>query len=198
VDHVIGDEQTSGPSIATPVGGLAAPTFVDLYHGYADRIFRFALARTRSRAVAEDIVGDTLLRAIERFKQFDPTRGSFTGWIFAIANREIINHQRYQLRLRRLLPRLWSRNTTDDDLADAVIREEQVVAIHRALAQRSRADQEVIALRFGAGLSHHEIAEALGISTGTARVRLHRAVERLRNDLNSDQPEHGQEDADVR
>lgn len=168
-------------SIATPhVDGL---TFADLYHEYAERLFRYALARTRSRQIAEDIVGDTLLHAFEHRSQFDPSRGSLAGWIFGIANHEVVNQQRYHQRVRRLLTRLRPQLSPPDGLAEMVIRQEQTVEVSRAFNRLSISDQDVVALRFGAGLSSVEIAATLDISHSAARVRLHRAVQRLKAEL---------------
>jgi hypothetical protein len=46
-----------------------------LYQRHADRLYRYALERTGSPAVADDIVGDTMVAVLERLDQFDPARG---------------------------------------------------------------------------------------------------------------------------
>ncbi len=44
-------------------------------------------------------------------------------------------------------------------------------------------ERELIALRFFAGLSHTEIADVLGISASNAGTRLHRAIDKLRSEM---------------
>ena len=59
----------------------------------------------------------------------------------------------------------------------------QRVTIQSAVARLGDRDRELIALRYGADLKVREIAELLGARTNTIEVALHRAVERLRQDL---------------
>jgi RNA polymerase sigma factor (sigma-70 family) len=48
-----------------------------------------------------------------------------------------------------------------------------------------KADQEILSLRYGGGLSNGEIAESLGISHNAVAVRLHRALKRLKKAVQS-------------
>ena len=57
------------------------------------------------------------------------------------------------------------------------------MTIQSAVARLGDRDRELIALRYGADLKVREIAELLGARTNTIEVALHRAVERLRQDL---------------
>ena len=55
-----------------------------------------------------------------------------------------------------------------------------------ALARLSVDDRTLVALRYGADLDSAEIARALGGTPGSVRVRLHRLLRRLREDLKHD------------
>ncbi|MDQ3690782.1 MAG: ECF-type sigma factor [Chloroflexota bacterium] len=55
-----------------------------------------------------------------------------------------------------------------------------------ALARLSTAERELVALRFAVGLASAEIAEHLGLSPEGARTRLHRVLQRLRQELSHD------------
>jgi DNA-directed RNA polymerase specialized sigma24 family protein len=79
-----------------------ADCFAQLYLRYSNRIYRYALGRTRSTTVADDIVSDTMMSAMEGINGFNPDRGSFASWIFTIAGRRISDHQRGHRRLWRL------------------------------------------------------------------------------------------------
>ncbi len=68
--------------------------FGHLYTRYADRLYWYALGRTGSDAVADDVVLDTMMAALEGLRRFDPTRGSFAGWLFTIAARRIADRDR--------------------------------------------------------------------------------------------------------
>ena len=58
--------------------------FAQLYKRYADRVYRYALERTHSASLAADFVSETMIRALEGLDRFNPDRGSFAGWLFAI------------------------------------------------------------------------------------------------------------------
>lgn len=158
-------------------------SFSDVYLQHADGIYRFALERTRSAAVAEDIVGDTMLAALEAIDTYDPSRGSVSAWLFTIARNRIRNHQRAQRRFWTKLSRLWSATDDADELPDLVVRTERAVRVRSALARLSTTDHEVILLRYSGGLTSREISELLGVSDGAIRVRLTRALQRLATEL---------------
>ncbi|HUG15130.1 MAG TPA: sigma-70 family RNA polymerase sigma factor [Thermomicrobiales bacterium] len=160
--------------------------FVHLYERYADRLFRYAKARTGSATAADDIVSETMLSAMEDLRRFDPARGSFAGWLFGIAAHELSARERRRGRLRRAIARMWAPDTAEDDALDSLIRYEDVLLARRLLAILSPADREVVLLRYSAGLRATEIAEALGISHGAARMRLSRALQRMAVELGDD------------
>jgi RNA polymerase sigma-70 factor, ECF subfamily len=152
--------------------------FAQLYERYADRVFRYARVRVGSASAADDIVAETMLAALEGLERFDPERGTFAGWLFGIAARQIGARQRRQGRFRLLLTRIWSPEQEDDAL-DAVIRREDARLVRALLARLSTADRELVLLRYSAGLNSIEIADVLGISHGAARMRLSRTLHRL-------------------
>ena len=157
--------------------------FARLYERYADRLYRYALARTGSETVAADIVSETMVAALENLNRFDPSRGSFAGWLFAIAARKLADRGRRQGRVQRLVGRLRGAESSQEDTLDTVIRGEDAATVRRLLAGLSAKDRELVLLRYSAGLNSTEIAEALGMSSGAARVRLMRVLQRLAAEL---------------
>jgi len=63
---------------------------------------------------------------------------------------------------------------------DRVIRQERIQRLLNGSQELRKVDQEVLSLRYGAGLSNAEIAEHLEISNNAVAVRLHRALRRLK------------------
>jgi RNA polymerase sigma factor (sigma-70 family) len=160
--------------------------FAHLYERYADRLYRYALARIGSEIAADDIVSETMVAALEGLARFDPSKGSFAGWLFAIAARKLADRGRRQGRLQRLVGRLRGGEDNHEDALETVIRGEDAATVRRLLATLSDRDRQLVLLRYSAGLNSTEIAEALGISSGAARVRLMRVLQRLAAELGDD------------
>ena len=160
--------------------------FARLYERYVDRLYRYALARTGSETAADDIVSETMVAALEGIARFDPGRGSFSGWLFAIAARKLADRGRRHGRVRRLMGRLRGVDDANEDALETVIRGEDAALARRLLAGLSARDRDLVLLRYSAGLNSVEIAEALGISSGAARVRLMRVLQRLATELGDD------------
>ena len=61
------------------------------------------------------------------------------------------------------------------------MKEERIQALLNGTQTLQPADQEILSLRYGAGLDNGEIASSLDISPNAVAVRLHRALKRLKN-----------------
>jgi RNA polymerase sigma-70 factor (ECF subfamily) len=150
-----------------------------LYERYADRLFRYARARSGSASLADDIVYETLSTALEDLGRFDAGRGSFAGWLFAIAGCCIADHDRQRRPLERLGAWLGRHGPLGDDALDALLPESDARTVRALLERLSTSDRELLLLRYSAGLTCAEIGDALGISEDVARARLTRLHERL-------------------
>ncbi len=160
--------------------------FEQLYLRYAERILRYAVGQTGSVATAEDVVSDTMIAAFEQLARFDPDRGTFGAWIFGIARRRLADEHRRTARLWRFFSRQRVEPVAEEDALSRVIRSEQAAKLRVAVGHLSKRDREIILLRYVAELSGPEIGEILGLSPGTVRVRLHRAIRRLATELGDD------------
>lgn len=158
--------------------------FAPLYHRYGDRIWRYVLQRTGSPAVADDVLSETILGALESLERFDPERGSFATWIFTIASRRISDQQRGGRRLWRLINRAgkYEQRIMPDPLS-SIVSGIDAARVRAAVAKLPAADREIVILRYSAELSTRTIANIVGLTDGAVRVRLHRARQRLATEL---------------
>lgn len=166
---------------ATP--GELPPDFEAWFRDHRESVYRYVRFRVASRDTAEDLTSDVFMKALRSLSRYDPRRSAPRTWLLRIARNATTDHLRALQRRGSLhisldrAPDLVSRAPSQEE---RMLREEQVQRLLNAAATLRAADQEVLSLRYGAGLGNMEIAETLKISANAVAVRVHRALERLR------------------
>ena len=163
-----------------------AHRFGQLYERYADRIYAYALSRTGSPEAADDIVGETMISALENIQRFDPERGAFTTWIFTIASRRIADQQRAYHRAWRYVTARWRSDPPAMDPSEWAERADQSARVRGTIQRLSGSHREVVSLRYVADLPIAEIAALLGISEAAVKMRLNRALKNIAEMLDED------------
>jgi len=162
--------------------------FTLLYRAYVSRIHAFAYRRTGSYEEAEEVTATVFERAWRALPTFSWKGGGFEPWLFRIAANELVSHHRRRVRIesermKRVLRELAEDLREDPDLAallDLDEQEQRMVQLRQALSTLPPRYQEVISLRYLAGMSPADAARALGCSKPTLAVVLHRALRALR------------------
>jgi RNA polymerase sigma-70 factor (ECF subfamily) len=112
-------------------------------------------------------------------------REAFGPWIFRIARNEIAGH--YRRRRQTLsLELVDEQSSSEPTPPEVVLRREQLARLTSALATLSEREQEIIRLKFGAGLRNQEIAKVMRLRAGHVAVILYRALRKLRGQLDAD------------
>lgn len=146
-----------------------------LYRQHYGAALLYALSRCRGdQALAEDMVQEAFFRA---FTAAPEDVVSFRAWLIRVLRNLIIDHDRRSSRLSDAPP---PEQTDDATPETELLRQEDIRALQKAMDALGDDDRELLRLHYFARLSVKEIAAALGIDPGTARVRLHRARLRLR------------------
>jgi RNA polymerase sigma factor (sigma-70 family) len=162
---------------AAAAGDRAA--FAGIYDRYADRLHDFCVGMVRDRDAAADCVQDVFCTAAVQLRTLrDP--GKLRPWLYAIARNEALRCIRARSReqVSDELPDLASSEVGPDTLA---ARTELADLIAEAAGGLSDRDRSVLELAYRHGLDGPELAEALGVSPGTATkmvFRLRETVER--------------------
>lgn len=168
--------------------------FGELFDRYHDRIYAFVYRRTGHRQDAEDLTAAVFEQAFGGVRRFRWQGKPFAAWLYTVASRRLADYYRRE-RSGRLDGRPPTRRHgsggrgTAEDLADPrdpIARAEDAVALRVAIGRLSAADQAVVDLTYFAGLDAGEAASALGCSRAQVHVRLHRALGRLRRQLEED------------
>ncbi|MEJ2541886.1 MAG: sigma-70 family RNA polymerase sigma factor, partial [Gemmatimonadota bacterium] len=192
------DRPSSRPSLDTdgdartrrgdrpPRQGRLPGEFEDWYQQHRSTVYRYVRFRVSTREVAEDVTSEVFLKALRSFHRYDPARAAPRTWLLRIARNAVTDHLRS---LKRRGSLHVSLDRVPDLVADIpsqderILREERIQTVLNGTRNLSRSDQEILSLRYGAGLSNQEITETLGISSNAVAVRLHRALKRLRASL---------------
>jgi RNA polymerase sigma factor (sigma-70 family) len=156
--------------------------FEDAYRTAGTAVLGYALRRSDSREDALDLVAETFAVAWRRRIDMPVDPEEVRPWLFGIARRCLANALRSSQRAGRLGARL-AESLADASVPDpSALHEERAETrlVHEALGQLSPDDRELVTLIAWEGLTPAQAATALGLSAGTARVRLHRARTRLR------------------
>lgn len=110
-------------------------------------------------------------------------------WLYRLAVRQTLLYRRKQGRRRKLIDRIAQRNRpTETDPREPeplawLLAEERRSQVRDAMARLGRRDAEVLMLKYIEEWSYREMAEHLGASESAVEARLHRARQRLRNEL---------------
>ena len=145
--------------------------------------YRPLLAYTRRRTVdwseADDIVSEVFAIAWRRRSERQADRPPLP-WLYGIAANVARNHWRSSGRRLRLVDHLEAqpRATETEDPADWT-----ASGLRQALSSLSFDDQEVLRLVAWEGLGHAEVAEVLECSTNAVGIRVHRARQRLQDQM---------------
>jgi RNA polymerase sigma-70 factor (ECF subfamily) len=145
------------------------------YRQFAADMLGVAYRLLGSRSDAEDVVHDLFAGLQESLGSYHED-GRFGGWLRQRTARLCLMRIRSGKRRRE-----WSltESLPQQDLASHA-------SLREAIARLSNEDRTIVLLKAIEGYSHSEIADLLGIRRGTAEVRLHRAMERLRQQMKED------------
>jgi RNA polymerase sigma-70 factor (ECF subfamily) len=170
---------------------IAAQEFSRVVESHRPQIFRFLLASTRDPDLAETLTQECFLKAHRNWGSFRGESSAMT-WLMRIA----INLQKDHWRNRRM--QFWRQARTNSvDLDEAsewlpsgersaeqqLLAREQVGRVWKAVEGLSERQRTVFLLRYVEELELSEIARDTGLSEGTVKAHLSRAVARVRADL---------------
>ena len=156
--------------------------FGRIFDHYHVSVHRYVASRVSRPSDAEDLTQLVFVKALEALPRYE-TRGiPFGGWLFRLARNTIIDH----IRTRHEhfdLDEAIEHPGGEAEPADIAELKSELDAVAAALRTLTTEQREAIALRFFAGLSAREAAEAMGKQEGTIRGLQFRAIAALRRAL---------------
>jgi len=210
------DQQTPGPGLRLLPGGQTPErreedallgawlvgddeAFGELVARHQPLVLKLVRRYAASPEDARDLCQRTFLRAFESARRAlgrQQLGGAlpFRRWLVRVALNLAKNHRRDETRWARAEPAV-GHGAAPSPLVnqapsppEAIQRAEEAARLRRAVLDLPRRQREVVTLRLDAELPFAEIAEALGIAEGAARVAFHHALLRLRAELGPRSP----------
>lgn len=154
--------------------------YTELYERYAEPMYRYIYFRIGSEVHAEDLMQEMFVKFVDIATRTKKKPKNINAYLYQIARNLIVDHYREHTRQDIEI------EAVVDDSMQISGQEETHVEVQfltEAIKEMKPLWQEIIILKHVEGLSHEEIAEALGKSPTYIRVNLHRAVTQLKKKL---------------
>jgi len=135
----------------------------------------FALGLTRNRALADDMIQDTVLKAWSNIDKFEPGT-NMRAWLFTILRNTFYSNHRKRRREVPDIDNVFSDSMSVKPAHDGKL---QMHDFKRALDQLPDEQREALILVGASGFSYEDAAEMCGVATGTIKSRVNRARARL-------------------
>lgn len=156
-----------------------------VYKSELPRIYNFFLYKVGDRELAQDLTATTFERAWKLRSRYQTRIASLSTWLFGIARNVLkenlrntkITDQRSELIFRsEELP-------SSVDIERGIQQQQEKEQLRQILLELPEREQNLIALKYGAGLTNREIAKITNLSESNVGSILHRTVDKIRTRL---------------
>lgn len=145
----------------------------EIFQNYQDYVMRSAFILMRSQDEAEDVAENVFFKVFTNLRSFDMER-DFHPWLSRIIRNECYS---YLKKHRRLVD---NAETWLDVINTEDHHPETIYLVQSVLSKLSQKEREIIQLRFYQELTFEEIAKVLSTTVGNVKVRIHRAIKKLK------------------
>lgn len=168
------------PSILVTRAREDISAFGELYDLYVQPVFRYLYRRVGSLQDAEDLTSQTFIAAIESLGRYRE-QNHFAAWLFGIAHHKLVDYY------RRNKSHPFAENMEDlskeEDALGKIIVDEELSHLLVLIQSLRNDEQDLIYLRYLAGLSYVEIAELLGKNVEAVKKSIYRLLARLKSQM---------------
>ena len=160
--------------------------FAVIYEHYFSRVYNYIRYRIKDPDITDDLTADTFEAILTNIRSYQSEKGLFVTWAFTIARNTVNNYLRKQ-RFRNWfsIDIVGNKPSSEPEPEQYHLENEMHTELLVAIEHLSIRDQDLLALKFGAGLSNSEISKLTGSNQNNVNVSIYRAVRRLQGLLNS-------------
>ena len=157
--------------------------FSKLYEEHFNKIYRYCALRIGNEMEAEDMAQQVFLRALESIGSFKWKGVPFSSWLFRIAHNQVVDYHRKRVKCVTVPLEEEQADQSGIDPGELYERKFDIEQLGAAVEQLTKAQREVISLRFAAELPIAEVARIMGKSQGAVKALQHSAIAALRRIL---------------
>ena len=156
--------------------------FTQLYESHFDKIYRYVVLRIGNKTEAEDVTQQVFLKALQSIPSFKWKGIPFSAWLFRIAHNLVVDYLR---KVKKVIITPLDESSVKSDSNPQLLVEQRldIEQLISATKRLTRAQREVISLRFAGELSVAESAKVMGKSEGAVKALQHSAIVALRKAL---------------
>lgn len=147
-----------------------------LFDRYHVRIYNFFQKMVRNQAVSQDLTQDVFAKVIKYRSSYK--EGNFASWIFTIARNIFSTYYQKQKKVRSYM--INEELISSDEILITKNKEEELNHLQKALLKLSLSDRELIVMHRFQEIKYEQIAEIIGSSEGAVKVKVHRALKKLK------------------
>jgi RNA polymerase sigma-70 factor (ECF subfamily) len=163
---------------------LNVSDFEELYRAELPRVYNFFRYRIGDGQLAEDLTSETFEKAWRNRARYRSDLAAFSTWLFTIARRVA---QDYFRRHHNEIPlNEISKLSDNESLEDVTQQDADFAHLSVLLARLADRERELVALKYGAGLTNRAIAHLSGLTESNVGVILHRTIQVLRSEWEND------------
>lgn len=158
----------------------------ELFDRYQTPLYNFYAKMTGDRGLSEDLVQEVFLRILKYRRSYTPGH-NFRTWVYQIARNARVDHYRKQRPQVEFQPEMAPAVPAHDPAQSS----QESALLHRALMRLPEEKREILVLSRLQELKYEEIARLLGCEVGTVKVRVHRALQDLKQAFHQLQAQPG-------
>ena len=159
-------------------------TFIELYHEYAPKLFKYCYFRVHSKEDAEDLAGQVFMKTWDYITHGN-TIDNMRAFLYRSAHNVIVDFYKTSKKDREVSIHSFGEDTIDIPDARDLACDTEIKLLAQDVIKKLEvlpdAYREIIVLRYINELSITEIAETTGMTENNVSVKLHRATEKLKD-----------------
>ncbi len=154
-------------------------SFFDIYDKFYEKILNYLYRSTSHRETAEDLTGNTFLKALAYIKRKKVKIENLSGWLYRIASNELISFYRYNSKRKNNIPYENGKHDNTDRKNKGLNGHLEFVDIKDKLEMLKPMEKIIINMHFFENRDYKEMSDILKIREDTLRSNIHRSLKKL-------------------